>query len=168
MDAALKSAIIDGARDLGVDPVDLATVMAYETGGTFDPWQKGPTTKWGTHRGLIQWGEPQRKQYGITKGMPIVDQLRAVGRYLRNAGVRAGMGLLDIYSAVNAGRVGRPGASDRPGKTVRSHVAQMTRQYRPGMAAELAGVTSTDKSEATKYIQFQLQRAGLDPGPIDG
>ena len=32
--------------------------------------------------------------------------------YLRNAGVVPGMGLGDIYSAINAGHVGRGGASD--------------------------------------------------------
>src|SRR3990167_11251417 len=112
MDAALKSAIIGGARGLGVDPVDLAPVMAYETGGTFDPWQKGPTTKWGTHRGLIQWGEPQRRQYGVTKSTSIVDQVKAAVRYLRDRGVNPARNtLIDIYSAINAGWVGRPNAS---------------------------------------------------------
>jgi hypothetical protein len=26
------------------DPLDIATVISYETGGTFDPWKAGPTT----------------------------------------------------------------------------------------------------------------------------
>lgn len=121
----LARAIQQTATELGVDPVDLATVMAYETGGSFDPWQRGPTTQWGVHRGLIQWGEPQARQYGVSKNTPITDQVRAAGNYLRDAGVKPGMGLLDLYSAVNAGRVGRYNASDRPGYTVRSHVAGM-------------------------------------------
>lgn len=108
----LAAAIMATAQQLRVDPLDLATAISYETGGTFDPWQRGPTTKWGQHRGLIQWGEPQREQYGVYKGMPNSDQLQSVGKYLTDAGVEPGMGLLDIYSAINVGKVKRYNASD--------------------------------------------------------
>lgn len=108
----LAAAIQASASRLGISPRDLATTISYETGGTFDPWQAGPTTQWGQHRGLIQWGEPQRQKYGVYQGMPNADQMRAVERYLVDAGVKPGMGLMDVYSAVNAGRVGRPNASD--------------------------------------------------------
>lgn len=110
--AGLQESIRKTAKDLGISPVDLATAISYETAGSFDPWKKGPTTQWGQHRGLIQWGEPQRKKYGVTEGMSPADQMEAVGRYLKDAGVKPGMGLLDVYSAINAGRVGRYGASD--------------------------------------------------------
>ena len=127
--SSIAKAIVKTSSSLGIDPIDLATAMSYETGGTFDPWQRGPTTKWGQHRGLIQWGEPQRKQYGVYKGMPVEDQVAAAGKYLTDAGVKPGMGMLDIYSAINAGRVGRYGASDAkaggaPG-TVRDKVGTM-------------------------------------------
>jgi hypothetical protein len=135
----LQQSIVATANKLGIDPLDLATVISYETGGTMDPWKKGPRTKWGTHRGLIQWGEPQQRQYGVYKGMPVSEQMNAVGRYLVNAGVKPGMGILDIYSAINAGRVGKYGASDRPGYTVRSHVAGMNQTHRPRMARWLQG-----------------------------
>lgn len=111
----LKSGISATAKALQIDPVDLATVISYETKGTFDPTIKGPTTKWGTHRGLIQFGEPQAKQYGVDWDNPIASQLGengAIVRYLKDAGVKPGMGLLDIYSAINAGSVGKPNASD--------------------------------------------------------
>lgn len=121
----LPGAINWAAQSLGIDPLDLATVMSYETGGTFDPWQKGPTTKWGQHRGLLQWGEPQRKEFNVFQGQPIGQRAQAWVNYLKRAGVTPGTGLLDIYSAVNAGRVGRHGASDRPGYTVSKHVAGM-------------------------------------------
>lgn len=112
MSDELVKAIREQAAELGVSPMDIATAMSYETGGTFDKWQKGPTTQWGQHRGLIQWGEPQREKYGVTKDMSITDQVRAAGRYLKDTGVKPGMGLMDIYSAINAGGVGRYGASD--------------------------------------------------------
>lgn len=112
MNLDLAAAIMASAERLGADPIDLATTISYETGGTFDPWQAGPTTQWGQHRGLIQWGEPQRAQYGVYEGMPVAEQLQSVERYLTDAGWQPGMGLMDMYSAVNAGRVGRYGASD--------------------------------------------------------
>ena len=100
------------AEEMGVSAKDLLTVIGYETGGTFDKWQKGPVTQYGQHRGLIQWGEPQRAEYGVTENSTIAEQVAAVGKYLQAAGVRNGMGILDIYSAINAGHVGRYSASD--------------------------------------------------------
>lgn len=111
----LREGIIAAARALGVDPVDLATAISYETGGTFSPTQAGPTTQFGQHRGLIQFGEPQARQHGVNWDDPIGSQLGengAIVSYLRSTGVQPGMGLLDIYSAINAGGVGRYNASD--------------------------------------------------------
>jgi hypothetical protein len=112
MSAELAQAIQATAGKLGIDPVDLATAISYETAGTFDPWKAGPTTKWGQHRGLIQWGEPQRQKYGVSQDMPVPAQVEAAGQYLVDAGVKPGMGLMDIYSAINAGRVGLYNRSD--------------------------------------------------------
>ena len=130
LSAELANEIARVSAELGISALDLATVIGYETGGTYDPWQRGPTTRWGEHRGLIQWGEPQARQYGVTANTSIRDQLTAVGRYLRDTGVRAGHGILDIYSAINAGHVGRPNASDRPGRTVSTHVRDMNQGIR--------------------------------------
>jgi len=112
MSTELRDAIIATSQRLGISPLDLATAMSYETAGTFDPWKKGPTTQWGEHRGLIQWGEPQRQKYGVTQDTPIAAQVDAAGNYLVDAGVKPGMGLLDVYSAINAGHVGRYDRSD--------------------------------------------------------
>lgn len=108
----LAQAITETATKLGISPVDLATAISYETGGTFDPWKAGPTTQWGQHRGLIQWGEPQAKQYGVHKDMPVADQVAAAGKYLTDRGVKPGHGLMEIYSAINAGSVGLNHRSD--------------------------------------------------------
>lgn len=140
---ALPLEIKASAAQLGIEPLALAKAISYETAGTFDPWKKGPTTKWGTHRGLIQWGEPQAKQYGVYKDQPTDEQMIAVTEYLKNAGVKPGMGELDIYSAINAGRVGRYNASDRPGKTVRTHVAAMD-AHTPNAQAFLGGGGGTE------------------------
>lgn len=108
----MAAAIRASSERLGMTPEDMATIFSFETGGTMNPWQKGPTTKWGQHRGLIQWGVPQRKKYGVTEKSTITEQVQAVERYLIDAGFKPGMGLVDAYSAVNAGRVGRNNASD--------------------------------------------------------
>lgn len=105
----LRQQIIETAKALGISPVDLGTAISYETGGTFDPLKYGPTTQWGHHRGLIQFGEPQAKKYGVDWNDPLGSQLGAngaVAKYLRDTGVKPGMGMMDIYSAINAGGVG--------------------------------------------------------------
>jgi hypothetical protein len=108
----LAAAIQQTAGGIGANPEDLATAMTYETANTLDPWKTGPTTQWGTHHGLIQWGEPQAKQYGITMNTPVEDQVSAVGKYLQDRGFKPGMGMPDLYSAINAGHVGMYNASD--------------------------------------------------------
>lgn len=108
----LAASIRKHAEANGLDPVDVATVMSYETAGTLDPWKAGPRTQWGQHRGLIQWGEPQAKQYGVHKDMPVDEQVGAAMRYLKDRGVKPGAGIMDIYSAINAGWVGRNNRTD--------------------------------------------------------
>jgi hypothetical protein len=137
VDPAIKDGITTTALSLGIDPVDLATAISYETGGTFDPTKRGPTTQWGQHKGLIQFGQPQARQHGVDWNNPVGSQLGpngAVASYLRSTGVKPGMGLLDIYSAINAGGVGRYNRSDAnnggaPG-TVRDKVEQQMAGHR--------------------------------------
>jgi hypothetical protein len=80
--------------------------------------QLGPTTQWGQHRGLIQFGEPQAQEYGVDFSSPesaLASQLGengAIVRYMRAHGFEPGMGFMDFYSTINAGGPGRYGASD--------------------------------------------------------
>jgi hypothetical protein len=136
-DPRIRDGIASTATALGIDPVDLATAISYETAGTFDPTKRGPTTQWGQHRGLIQFGEPQARENGVNWDDPIGSQLGengAVANYLRRSGVQPGMGLLDIYSAINAGAPGLYNRSDAnnggaPG-TVRDKVEQQMAGHR--------------------------------------
>jgi hypothetical protein len=57
-------------------------------------------------------GDPQRKQYGYDPGGDLDSQMRSVGDYLADRGVKPGMGLLDVYSTVNAGAPGLYTRSD--------------------------------------------------------
>lgn len=153
MDARIRQGIIEAAQALGVSPLDVATAISYETGGTFDPMQRGPTTQYGQHIGLIQFGEPQRAANGVDLSNPdaaIASQLGpngAVVKYLKAAGVQPGMGMLDIYSAINAGQVGRYNASDAnnggaPG-SVRDKVDTQMSGHRQNALALLGGDYAT-------------------------
>lgn len=170
----LRQAIVATAAKLGIDPHHLATAISYETGGTFDPWKRGPTTQWGTHRGLIQWGEPQARQYGVSADTSVSDQLNAVGRYLVDRGVKPGMGLLDVYSAINAGRVGLYDRSDAnnggaPG-TVRDKVEKQMGAHRSKAAALLGGMNAIAYApeEPVQFPNYSPptgpRRAGAAPG----
>lgn len=153
-DASLAGKIVETAHAIGADPEDLATAISYETGGTFDPLQKGPTTQWGQHIGLIQFGEPQRKQYGLDLNNPVDSQLGANGaiaRYFRDRGFKPGMSGLDLYSTINAGRPGRYSASDAnnggaPGD-VRDKWENQTGPHREKARALLAGLREPSDAE---------------------
>lgn len=171
--------LIEGAKRRGLDPIDVATAISYETGGKFDPTIKGPTTQWGTHEGLIQFGDPQGEKYGADFSNPDAawrSQLNpdsgAVWRYLEDTGVKSGMGLPEIYSAINAGAVGRMGASDAnnggaPG-TVADKVAGMA-PHRENAAAFLGG-TWTPNPDAGGNVTMSAKGApsggGLDIGAL--
>lgn len=108
----LRNAILAESKRIGADPLDFAQAMSYETGGTFDPWKRGPTTQWGQHIGYIQMGVPQRQKYGYTEGKSITELVRASADYLVDRGFKPGMSGLDLYSTINAGSPGRYTASD--------------------------------------------------------
>jgi len=154
----VREGIAATASSLGINPVDLATAISYETAGTFDPTKRGPTTQWGQHRGLIQFGEPQAKKYGVNWNDPIGSQLGpngAVANYLRDTGVKPGMGLLDIYSAINAGGVGRYNRSDANNGGAPGTVADKVNK-------QMAG--HRQKAEALFRNSAQpVQVASLDP-----
>jgi hypothetical protein len=151
----LRDLMIQTASALGIAPIDLATAISYETGGTFDPTKRGPTTQWGQHRGFIQFGEPQARRYGVDWNNPVQSQLGpdgAVAKYLRATGVKPGMGLIDVYSAINAGGVGRYGASDAnnggaPG-TVRDKVEKQMSGHRAKAASLLDGTWAQHPPQA--------------------
>lgn len=158
------------ATELGIDPTDLATVISYETAGTFDPDQPGPTTKWGQHRGLIQFGGPQRQKYGVVPGQTFEQQMPAVVAYLRDAGVKPGMGIMDVYSAINAGAPGRYNASDTaaggaPGTVADKVNNQMASHRRKALALLGGGGSGGAGSVARIAADDFLGAAPAAPAP---
>lgn len=122
-----RQAIIDTANRLGIDPVDLAAVISKETGGTFDPRIRGGEGK--RYRGLIQFGPSQRVTYGYSPHHTFEEQVRGpVYRYLKDRGVRPGMGAKNIYAAILTGRAtGNIHARDSFGTSVSNALPGITR-----------------------------------------
>ncbi len=110
VDPALIPAVRASAQRLGINPSDLLTAMSYETGGTLNPNLWGGKNN--QYLGLIQFGPGEQQKYGVKPGMPVADQVTAAENFLRDRGVRPGMGMLDIYSTINAGSPGLYNRSD--------------------------------------------------------
>lgn len=104
----LAREIVATAGRLGINPLDLGTAISYETGGRFSPSMFGGAG--GRHMGLIQFGPSERAKYGANADQSAVEQMGAVERYLLDRGLKPGMGMMDLYSTINAGR---PGLYDR-------------------------------------------------------
>lgn len=104
--------IIRGAADsLGTTARDLATVISYETGGKFSTSIRNPQG----YLGLIQFGKAEQQKYGVTANQTFAQQMGSVIAFLKDRGFKPGMGMLDLYSTINAGSPGRYNAVD--GKT---------------------------------------------------
>lgn len=160
----IASGIVETANALGIDPVDLGTAISYETAGTFNPTKAGPTTQWGQHKGLIQFGEPQAKQYGVDWNDPVGSQLGAngaVANYLRSTGVKPGMGMMDVYSAINAGRVGRYGASDANNGGAPGTVADKVNQQMAGHRAKAMALLGTQQQPGQAAIEAAAPTSGF-------
>jgi hypothetical protein len=110
------------AKNAGYNPDDLMKVISYESSGRPNVWGG----KGNDYFGLIQFGPNERKQFGVdTKNPSAFNQIDATMKYLSARGFKPGMGLMDLYSTVNAGSPGHYNASDGNG-TVASHVARMS------------------------------------------
>jgi len=123
-------ALVAAANKLGVSPLDLATIIGFETGGSYNPSQWGGAG--GNYMGLIQFGGPERRQYGAYQGQSFEEQVQGpVVRYFQDRFKGAGMStqgatLEDLYTTVLAGnpRANR-NSRDSFGTSPRSGVASM-------------------------------------------
>lgn len=163
----LAQAIIASAGRLGVNPLDLATSMSYETGGKFDPALWGG--KNGNYLGLIQFGPEERKKYGVHEGQSAGDQVVAAENFLRDRGVKPGMDLPDIYSTINAGSPGRYNASDAGnGGASGTVMDKVTTQMGPhrANAARLLGMDAGMIPQAPSALPITaVPAAGSAPQP---
>jgi murein DD-endopeptidase MepM/ murein hydrolase activator NlpD len=129
-----QRAILREANRLGVDPADLATVISYETIGTFDPNIMGG--KGGKYKGLIQFGPEEQAKY-LKPGMTFDEQMVAVGNFLEDRGYKKWLkdnpnaSLMEkrtaLYSTINAGSPHEKywGRSDNGRDNVMTHTQKM-------------------------------------------
>lgn len=170
MQEELRRLIAETANSLGISPVDLATAISYETAGTFDPRKKGPTTKWGQHEGLIQFGQPQQRQFGVDLSSPeaaISSQLGpngAIAKYLTASGFKHGMSGLDLYSTINAGAPGRYTASDRKAGGAPGDVRDKWENQMGGHRQKAMALMGADLSPgALDFVKNNPQPGGFGP-----
>lgn len=126
-DEELVRAVTALSEQMGIAAKDLLAVMSFETGGKLRPNVIGPTTSQGQHFGLIQFGDKGAgPRYGVTPDSSITEQVVAAGRYLQDAGVKAGDSLANIYAAVLAGDARKVFASDLAAGGVVGNVTEAT------------------------------------------
>lgn len=150
--------IIETADELQMEPEDLATIISYETAGTFDPTKRGSHTQHGQHRGFIQFGEPQAKQHGVNWDDPIGSQLGrdgAVSRYYKASGWKPGMSFLDAYSVVNAGGPGLGHRSDANNGGAPGTVADKVNDQMAGHRAKARAMLERYSSQTPPEPQAQ-------------
>ena len=100
-------ALIQAANELGISPLDLATIIGYESAGTYSPDILGG--EGGVYLGLIQFSPANQRHYGVAKGMSFEDQLLGpVVQYFKDRFASVGMStqgatLLQLYTTVLAG-----------------------------------------------------------------
>jgi len=156
--------INNAASNLGISPRDLAAAISYETGGTFDPNKVGG--KGNNYLGLIQFGPEERAKYGVRQGMTFGDQMQAVESFLRDRGVKPGMGLSEIYRTINGGNPNASlNASDGNG-TIAQHIARIQREHMGSadkflQASDTADGPSEGASPRTNYDYLSAPEKAL-------
>src|SRR6185369_9997557 len=100
--AALQKA----ADDLGVDPVDLGSIISFESAGTFNPHKRGGAGN--QYKGLIQFGPAEQKKYYKPTDTFETQLQNGVVPYFRDRFAKAGRdtkgaSLQDLYTTVIGG-----------------------------------------------------------------
>lgn len=105
--AAKAASIQRVAKNIGVNPNDLAAVISFETGGTFNPAAKNPKS---SATGLIQFmsgsGGTKGQYYGMSRNkfasLSFDQQMNYVEKYFKDRGFKQGQNrnVGDVYGAV--------------------------------------------------------------------
>lgn len=154
------SALVTASQQFGLDPLDVATIISYETKGKFDPNIRGGKNN--EHVGLIQFSDENQIKYGIKPGMSIKDQVPAVMQYLRDRGARPGDDITTLYRIINGGNRNAPlSASDGNG-TIGSHVQKMLAEHR-GNASRFLGSAQNPRAASTAVTTALATAVSGDP-----
>jgi len=166
----LRTAILKEAARIGADPLDFATVISFETAGSFDAWKVGPKTKWGRHIGLIQMGEPQRKKYGYTQDKSVAELVKASADYLVDNGYKAGMNRYQMYATINAGSPYKGHLSDAKNGgtwgTANDKVRHQMKGHENNARALLGGSLVAASQQTPPPSRFQPERGDAN-APVE-
>lgn len=156
-----QRALIDAAAKIGIKPEELAAIISFETKGTFNPDTVGGEKN--NYRGLIQFGPPERRQFGVYPGQSFEDQMNSVVAYFKARGFKPGMGLLRAYATVLTGNAnGNVHARDSNGTSAFSAVQN---QISPGTShwqnalRFLGGASGAAGQTALARVEAQLIEA---------
>ena len=161
-DQSFRESVSAAAKRLGVSEDDLYAVMAFETGGTFNPAEKNKKGSGAT--GLIQFMPETAEGLGTTTDelskMSRTEQMKYVEKFLSNKGI-SGKGLSDLYMAVLfPAAVGKPDDFVLFGKGAIKGFTGKAYEQNSGLDANNDG--SVTKAEASaKVMQFK----GVRPKP---
>ena len=162
---SFKESVSATAKRLGISVEDLYAVMAFETGGTFNPAEKNRAGSGAT--GLIQFMPETAKGLGTTTDelakMSRTEQMKYVEKFLSDKGI-SGKGLSDVYMAVLfPAAVGKPDDFVLFGKgaTVRGY-GEGSKAYEQNQPLDLNNDGSVTKAEASAKVQ---QYKGVRPEP---
>lgn len=152
------------AARLGVNPNDLAAIISFETGGTFDPSIRNKPAKGQkatSATGLLQFiagsGGTRGKYYGMTRdqfgALPFEQQMQYVEKYLKDAGIGGNKtSVADMYNAV----LGTPAGGYKKG----------TDAYAKNRALDVNNNDVIERNEAVNNSTF-LQHRKINFFPED-
>ena len=122
-----RMAIIEGARKLGLNPYEFGGFLSLESGPNMDPNIVGGAGK--KHKGLIQFGENEQKQYGIVGPQTRAGQMPAVLQYFKDRGFEPGMNIERAYATVLGGN---PNVSLTAKDSFGTSVASASKRFKKG------------------------------------
>lgn len=122
-----RMAIFRGAKQLGLDPYEFGAFLSLEAGPNMDPNIVGGAG--GRHKGLIQFGQNEQQQYGISGPQTRAGQMPAVLQYFQDRGYKPGMGIARAYATVLGGN---PNVSLTAQDSFGTSVQSMLPRFRKG------------------------------------
>ena len=160
-------AIFRGAKQLGLDPYEFGAFLSLESGPNMDPNIVGGAG--GRHKGLIQFGQNEQRQYGITGPQTRAGQMPAVLQYFQDRGFKPGMGIARAYATVLGGN---PNVSLTAQDSFGTSVQSMLPRFQKGgdyyanaqrvlgdIPPELGGAVAPTVAAAPKTTAERKQRA---------
>jgi hypothetical protein len=157
-----REKVIRRAPEIGADPSDLMSVIAFESGRTFSPSKRNPLS---TATGLIQFMAATAVELGTTTDrlaeMTAEEQLDYVFRYFTHNGYAGRIGTLgDLYMAVLW-----PRAIGKPDDFVLFDSVEQAKAYAANRGVDVNKDGRVTKAEATSFVARLLEE-GLRPDNV--